>query len=112
MKAILIINNKEIEVEISQKELNKLQTTKKKKTGYERVVVDDEYYYVDSKGDVRWQPDDGVYFDGGCYDTANYYSSETVAQNNARADQLMRQLRRFAVEHREKELDYNNRMGL
>lgn len=35
------------------------------------------------------------------YTSANYYSDETVAANNARADKLMRQLRRFAVEHRE-----------
>lgn len=42
------------------------------------------------------------------YDTANYYSFPTVAENNARADKLMRQLRRFAVEHRENEIDWND----
>ena len=40
------------------------------------------------------------------YDSANYYSNFEVANNNARADKLMRQLRRFAVEHREKELNW------
>jgi hypothetical protein len=40
------------------------------------------------------------------YDSANYYSNFEVATNNARADKLMRQLRRFAVEHREKELNW------
>ena len=35
-----------------------------------------------------------------------------VAENNARADKLMRQLRRFAVEHREKDIDWNKRLGL
>lgn len=35
------------------------------------------------------------------YDTANYYSDRTIAENNARADKLMRQLRRFEIEHRE-----------
>lgn len=42
------------------------------------------------------------------YEVANYYSSFDVAYNNARADKLMRQLRRFAVEHREEELDWNS----
>ena len=42
------------------------------------------------------------------YDTANYYSSQTVAENNACADELMRQLRRFAVEHRKNEIDWND----
>ena len=35
-------------------------------------------------------------------------SDKTVAENNARADTLMRKLRRFAVEHRKTELDWND----
>ena len=42
------------------------------------------------------------------YEGANYYSDRTVAENNARADKLYRQLRRFAVEHRKKEIDWDN----
>jgi hypothetical protein len=34
------------------------------------------------------------------YSIANYFSSAEVAEDNARADELMHQLRRFAVEHR------------
>ena len=108
MKATLIINNQEIEVEISEAEYKKLQTTEKKKTGYERAAHDSEYCYVNYRGDVEYGYDEDLYIDNACYDTANYYSSETVAQNNARADQLMRQLRRFAVEHRESELDWSD----
>ena len=32
----------------------------------------------------------------------------SIAENNARADKLMRQLRRFAVEHRKKEINFND----
>jgi hypothetical protein len=39
-------------------------------------------------------------FDNAIYESANYHSDRTVAENNARADKLMRQLRRFSVEHR------------
>jgi hypothetical protein len=42
------------------------------------------------------------------YEVANYYSDKTVAENNARADKLFRQLRRFAVENRKEELDWGN----
>jgi hypothetical protein len=41
------------------------------------------------------------------YEIANYHSSKDLAYDNARADSLMRQLRRFAVEHRVKELSWN-----
>lgn len=109
MKAKLIINGKELEVEISEQELEKFESSMElKETGYERVNEEDEYYRVTEDGivnvdtDMYYQPDDDL------YETANYYSSETVAENNARADKLMRQLRRFAVENRETELDWNN----
>lgn len=57
---------------------------------------------VVNETESRYKQDDEL------YEAANYYSSETLAKNNARADKLMRQLRRFAVEHRENELDWNN----
>ena len=45
MKAKLIVNNKEFEIEIAEDELKKLEETKleQKRTGYER-----------KKGDVYW----------------------------------------------------------
>lgn len=106
MKAKLLINGKELEVEISEEELKKLEEKQKKKTGYERVEDGQSFWYVengtimpyrDVRGDGRVQ---------NIYDSANYYSNFEVANNNARADKLMRQLRRFAVEHREKEFNW------
>lgn len=111
MKATLIINNQEIEVEISEEEYKKLQPVEKK-TGYERVKEGDRYYHPNYRGEIESPIDERVTWDDDPYNIANYYSSKEVAENNARADQLMRQLRRFAVEHRESELDYDNRMGL
>ena len=108
MKAKLIIEGKEIEVEISEEEYKKLQPSEEKKTGYERAIKDDEFYYVSSRGHVEFAPDDYKDIDDDYYKSANYYSSATVAENNARADKLMRQLRRFAVEHRANELNWYN----
>ena len=108
MKAKLIIEGKEIEVEISEEEYKKLQPSEEKKTGYERVPESDVYFYAYPSGCVETACEDCYNIDDECYESANYYSDKTVAENNARADKLMRQLRRFSVEHRECELNFNN----
>ena len=108
MKAKLIIENKEIEIEISEEEYKKLQPSEEKKTGYERVPESDIYFYANTKGDVETACEDCYDVDDEYYESANYYSDKTVAENNARADKLMRQLRRFAVQHREPGINFNN----
>ena len=108
MKAKLIIENKEIEIEISEEEYKKLQPSEEKKTGYERVAEYDNFYYESSGATVGYGLEEYAELDDEYYDIANYYSSDFVAENNARADKLMRQLRRFAVEHRECEVNFNN----
>ena len=108
MKAKLIIENKEIEIEISEEEYKKLHPSEEKKTGYERVPEYDDYFHESGKGDVEFEIEDCYDIDNEYYESANYYSSETVAENNARADKLMRQLRRFSVEHRGHGVDFNS----
>ena len=108
MKAKLIIEDREIEVEISEEEYKKLQPSEKKKTGYERVSESDIYFYAHSGGYVGTASEDYCNIDNEYYELANYYSDKTVAENNVRADKLMRQLRRFSAEHRECEVDFNS----
>ena len=108
MKAKLIIEDREIEIEISEEEYKKLQPIEEKKTGYERVPKNGKYFYEFGKGDVESDIEDCYDIDDEYYASANYYSSETIAENNARADKLMRQLRRFSVEHRGHEVDFNS----
>ena len=105
MKATLIIEGKEIEIEISEEEYKKLHPSE---TGYERVPESDIYFYANTKGDVETACEDCYDVDDEYYESANYYSDKTVAENNARADKLMRQLRRFSVEHRECGVDFNS----
>ena len=105
MKAKLIIEGKEIEVEISEEEYKKLQPSE---TGYERVPESDIYFYANTKGDVETACEDCYDIDDEYYESANYYSDKTVAENNARADKLMRQLRRFSVEHRKNEINWRD----
>ena len=106
MKAKLIVNNQEIEVEISEEEYKKLLQQQSKNTGYERTP-NKIFYLLTGDGGVGGSNDNGEIHDAN-YEAANYYSARSVAENNARADKLMRQLRRFAVEHREKELVWND----
>ena len=108
MKAKLIIEGKEIEIEISEEEYKKLQSEEEKKTGYERVPEYDGFYYESSEATVEDGLEEHTKLDDEYYDIANYYSDKTVAENNARADKLVRQLRRFAVEHRECGVNLND----
>jgi len=100
MKAKLIVEGKEFDIEILDPKLQELIAPKK--TGYEKMKINQKWYYVDA--------DDSIHCVQSCcvtgedrYKIANYYSDKTVAENNVRADKLMRQLRRFAVEHRTKD---------
>lgn len=101
MKAKLVVEGKEFDIEILDPKLQEL-IAPKKKTGYECVAYN-EKYYTEALGYVQSYADWGKDIDAAHYKCANYYSDKTVAENNTRADTLMRQLRRFAVEHRTKD---------
>lgn len=118
MLAKLVVEGKEFDIEILDPKLQDL-ITPSKETGYERSKQGETFFYQHSDGDVKSGYD---HYNGNIYNyfySANYYSSETVAENNARADKLMRQLRRVAVEHRTKNnptekfyIYYMNQVGL
>lgn len=108
MKAKLVVEGKEFDIEINAPELQEL-IAPKKQTGYERVEEDAIYFYNGclTAGSTSAYEDLGV-ASNTLYDSANYYSNKTVAENNARADMLMRQLRRFAVKHRKEDIEWKN----
>ena len=104
---VTLENGQVIEIEINEEQLAQMQV--KKKTGYERVEEGGTYYYVkNSGGNADYFTEAMDNFDNRVYNTANYYSDETVANNNARADMLFRRLRRFAVENRKEELNWKD----
>ena len=106
MKATLKLNGKEYEVEVSEEMAKDLE--KPKKTGYERAKTGSSYFIDCGNKLIEPYIEQGDSTDDTFYDIANYYSDKTVAQNNGRADTLMRKLRRFAVEHRQTKLDWEN----
>lgn len=105
MKATLKLENgKTIEMELT-KEQSELINQSDKRTGYEKVILGDTYYSSDNTGltkdntNIVAKQYIGDYFDSARYDNADYYNDEILAKNIARADTLMRKLRRFAVEN-------------
>ena len=100
MKVGLSFNGKSVEVELTQEQLKELGLVEeKKKTGYEKVEKGRFYLWVAGVGTPHCDSDSRLSTDNERYYAANYYSDETIAENNARADKLMRQLRRFAAEN-------------
>lgn len=107
--AKLMINGKELKTQIEIDEtVLEPNEEKKKINGYERCETSNKYFYVNEKGEVITDSDIDFEEDDLRFAIANYYSSAEVARNNARADKLMRQLRRFAVENRKDKIDWND----
>lgn len=106
MKAKLLVDGKEFPIEILDPELQKL-IAPSKQTGYERAKEHGTYFYEGAPDCWSHAIDNGAHIDNSYYDDANYYTSCEVAKNNMRADKLMRQLRRFAVMHRDEAMRWN-----
>ena len=99
MKATLIVNGNSIDIELNAEQYEKLFPEEKKKTGYEKIEEDEQYWYVDSVGNVS--PDStgwNLNWENSRYKNANYFSNEEVANNMARAQKLWNQIHRRAVE--------------
>lgn len=102
MKVELKANGKTVQVEMTEEQLKELGVIKPR-TGYERrKECSNEYYYlVDADSEVKRIKENGNILDQDCYDTGNYYSDKTVAENNARADMLFRCLRQWQAQNDE-----------
>lgn len=98
MEITITINGKPVQATVDDAVIREAMGEKKpeKKTGYEKET---HYYFQMTDGGVATDTDVDHPTDKERYASGNYYSSEGVARNNARADNLMRNLRRFAAEH-------------
>lgn len=106
MTAKLIIDGKTFDIEILDPKLQEIIAPKN--TGYEIAELTEDFYYIDSNGNVCCSTKINTSDDTALLINSNCYSSREIAENNSRADRLMRQLRRFAVEHRENKFDWLN----
>ena len=106
MKVTINANGKTVQAEISEgqlKELGLVEQLKKlglledkPKTGYERVKKGEMYYVIDTEYNSMLKITEfNDKEDEQCYNTGNYYNDKIIAENNARADRLLRQLRQW-----------------
>lgn len=96
MKIEITANGKTIQTEINEEQAKILGLTiDKPKTGYERVEKNSIYFFDNSTGGVNEVTDRRDMLDQKIYDSDNYYSDRTIAENNARADSLLRHLRQW-----------------
>ena len=109
LKAKAFAHNREIdmEIEISEEELARLTaiTETKKDTGYGFGNHSQLHYTIHGDGSIQAVNSDTEMEvrDLAC----NLYHNAELARDDARADLLMRKLRRFAAEHNQKKIDWH-----
>lgn len=99
MKIQIEVNGKKIDAFVNDNEMRAALGSEKQSSGYERVPDGEKFFYVVTQGTVCSDDhEDTGDFCNKLYNCGNYYSDERIAQENERADGLMRRLRRFAAE--------------
>lgn len=111
----IVVQGKEITIpiQLTADQLNEIalaMNSNEKLNGWEKPESGSPCYYEDALGRVqKFTVDDASEAQLELlYAKANCFSSEILATNMARGDQLIRELRRFAIEHRTKPLDHDN----
>lgn len=97
MQVTINANGKAVQVEITKEQAKILGLVEERsRTGYERgeECNNKKYYFVNAEGLVIEEKDTAL-FDQNCYEVGNFYSNKMIAENNARADRLLRQLRQW-----------------
>ena len=101
MKVELKANGKTVQVEMTEEQAKILGLVEERsRTGYERVEVEETYYLVEVDDEITNMKHNGQ-LDRDCYGVGNYYSNKTIAENNARADRLLRHLRQWQAQNDE-----------
>ena len=71
----------------------------KPRTGYERVEKGSTYFFNVASGDTSSTTEEKHIVDQDFYDNGHYYSDCKIAENNARADRLLRCLRQWQAQN-------------
>ena len=96
MKVTITKDGKSVEAEIPDELFEKL--FEDKKTGYERVNRGSHYYGINAMINAQCFTEDTGSYEKGLYDSGNYFSDKSVAENMARAQRLWNRIHRRAVE--------------
>lgn len=100
MEVTLMRNGVKIgNAEIDEAKLQELSNKNDFQSSYERVTLGGVYYYIADDNNIVQSIDMATVRDDTRFNSGNYYNNEIVAKSRARADQLLRKLRRFADEN-------------
>ena len=98
-------------IELSVELANQLQEVidkENKQTGWDRVSEGKKYYFNDSLNATTWNYENDDSTDNKLYSTANYFSSEELAEKIAFKQMLERKLMKFSAEHKGDKIDKTN----
>ena len=110
MKEIkLTIDGKEVRLTDEQLRMLGIETEKKKKNPFERVVDDEMYYFINYYGDVDWHREANDGEDGTLFNVANYFNNEQFAKQVALHQLLYRKLLKFSYENKCTDVEWNGR---
>lgn len=102
--ATLTLNGKTYEVQLTDEQVTEIEKPKKV-TGFERAEKGESYFGIDATGTIYSR---NMYFED-LYNNANYYTDESLAEWCNRNDTLIRQMRRWAAEHNDEPIDWEDR---
>lgn len=103
-KVTLIIDGKEIKARVREEDLEQI----KKKLDVGRQVVGEEYFYLQSNLEPISSVETLVSIDEDRYNSGNYFLTEKECEDAARVVSLWLRMKRFADEHNERKIDFNN----
>lgn len=81
---------------------------KKMENPYERVNIDEAYYFVEEEGRVRHFKELNDHVDNNQFNSLNYFNNKNYAKYVGFKENLMRKLDKFAWEHNARVIDWNN----
>lgn len=96
--ATLTLNGKTYEVQLTDEQVIEIENPIKV-TGFEKAETDSCYFCENSRGYKEFFGEHGMKYDNDRYETANYYTNESLAEWCIRNDTLNRKMRRWAAEH-------------
>lgn len=106
MDNYLVVNG--IKIELTEKQLKALDIEVSNVTSFKRAKVGEDYWYIDSMGEVARCAEDFSGFDTKCYNIANYCTDKALMEQRALHETLNRLLWRFSMEHYGEKIDWND----
>lgn len=107
MKATLKINDKEIEVEINEEDLKKLEKKKLPRKRW-RAEEGQEYWYVSNDGEIAGVSEVNDIYDDYVYSIGNYFKTKEEAEFHKNELIYTQMLKDYIYEHDDVKLDWND----